>query len=260
MRILEVNKQYLELVGILTKNGERRKTIDKILKYLINFILVIGTLFSLSVCSAAYIYQNPTDLSGVINAFLNFFAGLSTFGAYMGFVVNEKMINLFYYELHDIVENGKWSTKFDTSEAYENTEKRCAKIAKIAIPLFGIAVVYLIAVFLLTIFYMVQGNFDTNTWTFDQKMEVPLSSASNIFGWYLRTFTYALGVFTYCSIVSTIFPFVTGCSFYIQACCKHFEMIINDCDEINCSQRNSKAETIAEKMKCAVLFHMKILK
>lgn len=265
MKVLEVNKRYLILYGVLSKDEENIKAIDQIRKFLTNFLLVAGSFFSLSICSATYIYHNSGDLSGVTNALLNLFTGLSACGAYTGLIFNERNINIFYHELHEIVNSEKWATKISASATYHNVEKQCIEMTKwTSNALFMIVGSYLSSLCVLPVFFIVRGNYNTSTWIFDQKMEIPFGvDPSTIFGWYLRTISYVFGSIAWTVIVSTIFPFLIGCNSYIVAFCKHFKMILDDFDEIMSSKWENEAKqrkAIFEKMNGAVSLHLKIIK
>lgn len=77
-------------------------------KFFIKLIIVTSLLYSLVIASAMYIYKNPKNFSGIMRAFPNVCVGLSIFGAYMGFMLNEESIKILIDELQSIVDNGKY--------------------------------------------------------------------------------------------------------------------------------------------------------
>lgn len=106
MKVLEVNEKYLLFCGAFLKD-ENPKTTRKLLQFVTNFIFVVGSLYSLALCSAMYIYHHPNDISGATNACITLFAGLSTFGAYAGVVANQQNVKHLHRKLQSIVDDGK---------------------------------------------------------------------------------------------------------------------------------------------------------
>lgn len=266
MKVLEMNKKYLKSSGILSKNEEHPNAVDRILKLATDFSLMFGTLFSLSVCSVAYISHNLKNITGVLNAIINCMAGLSAAFAYIGFVINEENIKLFYSELQDIVNSEKLSAEVEALEVYQNAEKLSEQIT-IWITIFWFRIGLSITVLPLIVFSTVNiilGNFDTSTWLFLQEMEVPFAAdVSTVFRWYLRTFVYVWGAWSYCLTVTTIFPFFFGGCIYINACCKHLKAVFDECDQMIETKWESKGKQIAAvsgKIKKAISIHIKIVK
>lgn len=260
-----MNRKLFLMYGILSKSEEKPKIVQQLLKLFTNFRLILPSI-SISLCSAIYISHNLTNPSAMLNASINFYAGLSAIAAYVGFVSNEKNINLLYQELEEIIGSDKWATEIRALEIYRRAEKQCERITKyIAIYWlrigWSISILPLIA---LSIVSMVAGNFDPSTWVFLMEMEVPFGvDPSTISGWYMRTFVYACGVWSYCAIVSNVIPFIVGACVYVKACCNHLKMIFEECDEIIGAKWDNKDEqiiAITEKMKGAVDLHAKIIR
>lgn len=112
-----------------------------------------------------------------------------------------------------------------------------------------------------SIFLIICGNFDASTWPFSYPMEVPFD-VSTIAGWYMRTFIYAYGCCVYYFISLAIIPYLVTCWLYISACCKHYQLVSDECDEIICAKstnRLKQIEKMTEKMNIAIAFHMTIL-
>lgn len=106
MEVLKVNKMLLRFCGILWED-EGPKPFEKALKLFVNFLFSFGYLYCLVFSSAMYMYHNQNDVSGAMNALILFFGGLSMFGSYFGFVVNEYSIKSLHYELQNLVNGGE---------------------------------------------------------------------------------------------------------------------------------------------------------
>lgn len=106
MIVLKFNEKYLMTFGVLSKD-DNPNIVGKVLKIFINFAMIFGNLYSLSISSAMYVYHNPNDVSGNVNAFITSFAGISGMGAYIGYCWNEKNIKILHQHLKTIVEKGK---------------------------------------------------------------------------------------------------------------------------------------------------------
>lgn len=111
-----------------------------------------------------------------------------------------------------------------------------------------------------SIICMLRGNFDTSAWYFPPAMDFLLDT-STFFGWYLRSFAYISGGYAYVLTVLIIVPYLASCSFYIKASCKHFQLLLDECDEnvsTEFDDKSAQIEMIFAKIKCAVLLHIKI--
>lgn len=106
MIVLKFNKKVLIFCGILSKS-ENLTLIEKALKVFINFLFVFGNVYCCGVSSAMYIYHNPDNISGVVNAVIFFFCGVSMFGSYLGFISNETNIKILHRKLQNLVNDGK---------------------------------------------------------------------------------------------------------------------------------------------------------
>lgn len=115
---------------------------------------------------------------------------------------------------------------------YQNEERKLRKITKwFPILYLGFLTVGIIVPILISsMIAMIQGNFDTSTWIYPFALDI-LWDTSNVFVWYLRTFQYILGAFTYALIVSAAIPYLSGCCLYIKASCKHLQSIFDECDD-----------------------------
>lgn len=104
MKILEVNKKYLMLCWILTKD----KTVKvKLLKLFINFLFVVGNLCVLGASNAVYIYRHPHDIPGAVKGTVMISGGITAVVSYIGFIRNEQRIWELYRELQSTIDNGK---------------------------------------------------------------------------------------------------------------------------------------------------------
>lgn len=114
MKVLKGNIKYLILGGVLSKAGSESEdaTAYKILRFCAYFTINFGCIFSLSICSLIFVYQNQDSLSGILNAFICLFAGLSMFGANIGFISNKNNIKYVHEELQSIVDKGKDFSNF----------------------------------------------------------------------------------------------------------------------------------------------------
>lgn len=260
MEILKGTKDYLTWLGILQKDEQNRKWFHEFWRLLVNLIFITGILYSFGVCSVTYIYLHPSDFGGALNAVVNTSAGCCVFGAYVGFVFNGEKIKLVYGELQHIVNNGEATIEFSPFVAYQNAEKQHRKLNRwisiimIRATLWSIILPPIAS----SIIAMIRGNFDTSTWFFLGACEIPFDiDVSTVFGWYVRLFSYLLGCVLYNLIIPAIFPFVVGCCLYIKACSTHFQLMLDECDEIICAKSDNKDEQInkiAEKMKTAIFF------
>lgn len=147
---------------------------------------------------------------------------------------------------------------------YEKEEQKCRKItnsiANSFLRLYTFGTV--LPITLHPIWCMLRGNFDTSTWYFPLSIDIPYD-ISTIHGWYLRTFFHLFIGYAYFLTLIAIVPFFACGCIYVQACCKHFQLIFDECDELikaKCDDKASKMKIFSEKIKSAVLLHMKITK
>lgn len=79
----------------------------------------------------------------------------------------------------------------------------------------------------------------------------------------MRLFSLSSGGFAYYFISATAIPYLSSCCFYIRACCKNFQWILSQCDEIISTKYDNKdvqIKAITLMLKNAVTFHMRIIK
>lgn len=105
MKVLKINKTFLEFCGISTTN-ERPKPIENALKALKQWLLTVGHI-NLGYFAAKYIHNNASDISGVSVALIMLAGSISVFGSYLGFINNEPNLKLLHYELQNLVDSGK---------------------------------------------------------------------------------------------------------------------------------------------------------
>lgn len=117
MKVLELNTFYMRICGIQCNEG-RLRPMEKALKIFTNFLFMFGHLCCLAFCGSMYIYRNSHDVLGAANASILCFAGLSMFGSYLGFLVNEATINNLHHELQTIVNDGKSQRQTKTAPAW----------------------------------------------------------------------------------------------------------------------------------------------
>lgn len=111
-----------------------------------------------------------------------------------------------------------------------------------------------------SVFCIYQGNFDTSTWYFSNKMTTPFDF-STVSGWYMTLLTYAVGAIPCFSIMLATMSFMVCSCYYIQATCNHFQVILGECDAIVSARSGNeieKSKIISEKMKAVVSQHIDI--
>lgn len=88
-----------------------------------------------------------------------------------------------------------------------------------------------------------------------------LLDPTDIYAWYLRTFAYILGSSAVILTILGVISYLASQCFYIQGATKHLQTILNECDELISTKSHdtaAQAEIIYEKIKSAVLLHIKI--
>lgn len=83
-----------------------------------------------------------------------------------------------------------------------------------------------------------------------------------VLGWYLKVMIYSYNCCVYCFGMAVAVTYLISCFRYIEACAKHFEIIINEVDEIvSIAVKNTEKQ--AMKVTCllnkAVLLHVKTM-
>lgn len=106
MKVLVWNTFHLRCCGIWCID-ENPKPIEKALKFFINFVFVFGNLLGMVFPYTMYIYRNPNNISGVVNALALGLGSLSILGSYLGFIANESTMKLLHRELQSVVNGGK---------------------------------------------------------------------------------------------------------------------------------------------------------
>lgn len=105
MKVLGTNKRYLKIAALLP-SGEIPKFTDKLWKFCTKFVIIILHCTGM-MANMFFIYHNPNNIDGAVNAFTNTFAGLSSLGSYFGFMLNEKNISCLNEELSNIIDTGE---------------------------------------------------------------------------------------------------------------------------------------------------------
>lgn len=109
--------------------------------------------------------------------------------------------------------------------------------------------------------YCIVTGKDISFWYFPFEMDIQIDETT-VFGWYMRTFNYLVGGGV-CVLTSlTVIPFFVGGCLYIKACCKHFQLIFNECGEMvsqKCENEATPTEKVSEKIYFAISLHIKII-
>lgn len=152
------------------------------------------------------------------------------------------------------------ATAFDV---YKSTEERCrtltTMISTMCIRLYTALMVAPALVH--PIFCMIHGNFDTTTWLFPSAMDVPFSVLTPL-GFYARVLICGQGALLHMVLLALVIPYLLSCFSYITACCKHFQLIINECDALIKTERcnkNEQIKAIFRKMTTGIKMHIKIM-
>lgn len=113
----------------------------------------------------------------------------------------------------------------EAGNIYWNIDQKCKKITKNMEYFIFLNQNIFNAPFVISIYFVIIGNFDTSTWILPLHMVVPFSTDS-LFGWYLLWWIqWSMGIFYgLCTVVIT--AFFVCCCFYIEAICEHFDFII----------------------------------
>lgn len=109
---------------------------------------------------------------------------------------------------------------------------------------------------------MWQGNFDTSTWFFPVKVVVPFDT-STVFGWYMKFFIYTTAVDVYFFAISSTVIYLASCCLYIEAGCKHFQLILKDIDENAGSGKINKKifhrNRLKDQIRTGISFHIELI-
>lgn len=282
MKVFSFNEKYLRFCGLfLEQKTNFRK---KIRKFVVNCIFLFGLLYSFTFTPIAYIFYNMDDVSGSMMAFVNFCAGISTFGSYVGVMVHLRTIHQLHFEVQTVVDNGKWNCililffwlyvlifnlaakqNIVAFNIYRDAEQKCQLYTKwISFAMvFYYTLANIVPITVHSIICVISGNFDTATWLFFANLHVPFDT-STVFGWYIRFLIHIIGGYPYCFTITCIFPYLASICFYIEACCKQFKQVIHKCDETvsikGFQLKNGTSKNLKEELKKAIILNTMIRK
>lgn len=103
MKVLKFSENYLTFLGICS--NQLNQPTNEFLKTANSYVILIGFLM-LNTFSAAYIYQNYSDMETSINALFALSAGIANAGSYISIGINMKTLKRLHNELQKIVDNG----------------------------------------------------------------------------------------------------------------------------------------------------------
>lgn len=146
---------------------------------------------------------------------------------------------------------------------YQSTERTCRAGAR-SVNYF-IHGFYGTSIFMLPIVHpiyaMFDGNFDTATWYYPFSTDTFFDEGTPL-GWYMRLAINAFGTFVYFFGLICI-SYVAFCCLYIRTCCKHFQLMVDQWDELVSNEGRGKdgqiTEMLLENIKRAIQFQIKIV-
>lgn len=135
MKVLQRSEHFLKLCGLFSDRSNESS--NSFFKSINTFVIFVG-LFALSAPCAAYVYQNHTNLSESINAFVPLIAGSYVVLVFISLSVNMKTMKHLHHTLQAIVDNGKtygqpqfnfFNRSFDYFQRKSNTNWEFTKMS-----------------------------------------------------------------------------------------------------------------------------------
>lgn len=284
MKVLKYSENYLVFLGICSH--QLNKPTNEFLKTVNTFVFLIGLLGLLSGCSAAYIYQNFSDLVTSINALFILSSGIACAGSYISIGINMKTVKRLHNELQRIVNEGTKRVPFLISycslrynallsvfyaakekgflEIYQKGERKSRFWTKwISIVLFVSGIVFLFSIpIVLSSYSMWKGNYEPSTWYLTFKMVVPFDT-STIFGWHIFWLVQMYAGYCWMFTISAISTYFISCCFYVEACCEQLKMMLDAFDKYfgkrNKNERLKKLE-LKKRIGDVIAFHIDAIK
>lgn len=105
MKVLKYSEIYLTFLGICS--NRLNENTNEFLKTFNSYFFLVGFIGPLYGCSAAYIYENFSDLTTVTNALIVLSAGVASVGSFVSVGLNMKNVKLLHNKLQKIVDDSK---------------------------------------------------------------------------------------------------------------------------------------------------------
>lgn len=282
MKVLKFSEYYLTFLGICSHKLD--VPTNEFLKSINAYIFLIGFFGPLCGFSAAYIYQNLSDLETSTNALLVLSAGMAASGAYISIGVNMKTVKRMHNELQKIVDNGRKHNRIlftsqhkilmknnifskaerngfaDIYRKAERNGRLCTKWISLYVVVNCTLCAFLMAI-VHSIVCMWRGNYQTSTWFLPYKMSVPFDT-STVFGWYIFWLVQIYAGYTYLFTISAVITYFVSCCFHIVACCEQFLYMFNALDsqfveDVEMNYQN--VLKVKKQLNDAIVFHIKIM-
>lgn len=107
LKVLKYSGKLLKFIGIQSHRPIHSSTSRiEFLKSFKTFVTLSGVLYSLSWTALVYVYQNPSDIAGSINAFIQTTGGWAMGFSFISAAFNSIQINQLQSELQALVDDG----------------------------------------------------------------------------------------------------------------------------------------------------------